>query len=88
MKTKKLLSRLRDFLDAERTDQEREVDSIRQVLRELREKQRKFQAKLDDNPERDDREEIEGKLQAIRTQRQKGVERLRVLAGRDEGFKD
>ncbi len=88
MKTKKLLSRLRDFLDAERTDQEREVDSIRQVLRELREKQRKFQAKLDDNPERDDREEIEGKLQAIRTQRQKGVERLRVLTGRDEGFKD
>ncbi|RLK47080.1 hypothetical protein DFR31_2396 [Alkalispirillum mobile] len=88
MKTKKLLSRLRDFLDAERTDQEREVDSIRQVLRELREKQRKFQAKLDDNPERDDREEIEGKLQAIRTQRQKGVERLRVLTGRQDGFKD
>ena len=88
MKTKKLLSRLRDFLDAERTEQEREIDSIRQVLRELREKQRKFQAKLDDDPERDDREEIEGKLQAIRTQRQKGVERLRVLTGRQDGFKD
>lgn len=83
MKTRKLLSRLRDFLNADRAQQEREMDSIRQVLRELREKQRKFQAKLDENPERDDREEIEGKLRAIRAQRQKGVERLRVLSGRE-----
>lgn len=88
MKTRKLLSRLRDFLDADRTQQEREMDSIRQVLRELREKQRKFQAKLEENPERDDREEIEGKLRAIRAQRQKGVERLRVLSGRRDGFPD
>ncbi|ABI58040.1 hypothetical protein ACN2MM_14295 [Alkalilimnicola ehrlichii MLHE-1] len=88
MKTKKLLSRLRDFLNAERSEQEKEMDSIRLVLRELREKQRKFQAKLDENPNRDDREEIEGKLRAIRAQRQKGVERLRVLSGRQDGFQD
>lgn len=87
MKTKKLLARLRSFLDAERGEQIREMDSVRAVLHDLRAKQRKFEAKLAADPTREDRDEIEGKLWAIRVQRRKGLERLRELSthkGRSE----
>ncbi len=87
VKTKKLLARLRSFLDAERGEQIREMDSVRAVLHDLRAKQRKFEAKLAADPTREDRDEIEGKLWAIRVQRRKGLERLRELSthkGRSE----
>lgn len=88
MKTRKLLARLRNFLDADRAEQEREMDSIRKVLEDLREKQRKFENMLEEKPDRDDREEIEGKLRAIRTQRTKGVDRLRGLSRREGNSKE
>jgi hypothetical protein len=81
MKTKKLLARLRDLLDAEASEQRREIASIREVLKALKEKERKLQGKLEKRPDREDREEIEGKLQVIYAQRKKGVERVRELKG-------
>lgn len=79
MKTKKLLARLSGFLDADRSAQAREIDSIRKVLKQLKEKERKLQRKLEEKPDREDRDEIAAKLRIIYAQRRKGVERVRAL---------
>lgn len=83
MKTKKLLERLTGFLNADKSAQAREIDSIRKVLKKLKEKERKLQRKLEDQPETEDRQEIAARLQVIYAQRRKGVERVRVLQHRD-----
>ena len=92
MKTKSLLARLRAFLDAEGAQQRQEIASIREVLKGLRKKQRKLQAKLAQDPEREDRAEIQAKLDVIYAQRRKGVKRVRALrrpeAAREQSGED
>ncbi len=82
MKTKKLIAKVREFLDADRVPQGGENRALRRLLHELRARQRTLRARLGEALERDEREEIEQKLKAIRAQRSKGIERLRALSGR------
>ena len=91
MKTKKLLQRLREFLDADHAQQVQEIRLLRKLLRDLREKQRKLQGRLDDRCEDAQRQEVRNRIEAIRAQRAKGIQRLRLLAGRlpaDSGARD
>ena len=87
MKTKKLLARLREFLDAEGVQQRREIKSIREVLKQIKKKQRKLQGKLETDPEREDRGEIQAKLEIVYAQRRKGLERVQALL-QQEGERD
>lgn len=82
MKTKKLLQRLREFLDADHAQQVQEIRLLRKLLGDLREKQRKLQGRLDDRCEDAQRQELRNRIEAIRAQRAKGIQRLRSLAGR------
>ncbi|MBK1673096.1 hypothetical protein CKO35_07210 [Ectothiorhodospira shaposhnikovii] len=84
MKTKKLLARLAGFLSADQTAQQKELKSIRKVLKKLKAKERDLNARLEQTPPGDEHGEIVQKLQVIYAQRRKGVERVRELKGRKQ----
>ena len=79
MKTRKLLSKLTEFISAERRAQVQHIKSIKGVLKELKSKERKFQEKLEHEKDPEQREEIESKLRVIHAQRKKGIAILREL---------
>jgi hypothetical protein len=79
MKTRKLLARLADFLDADRAAQQAEVESIRKLLKKLKEKERNLRDKLDRETDPDEREAIAAKLDVVHAQRRKGLDRVRAI---------
>jgi predicted nucleic acid-binding Zn-ribbon protein len=79
MKTKKLLEKLANFMDKDRATQSEELLCIRAVLKKLKTKERRLREKLEAAPDEDERRELEGKLQVVHAQRQKGLERVREI---------
>ncbi|MCA1789004.1 MAG: hypothetical protein LC667_03850 [Thioalkalivibrio sp.] len=76
MKTKKLLARLANFMDKDRNVQRDELAAIREVLKKLKTKEHKLRAKLEANPDDEQRKELQGKLDVVHAQRIKGLERV------------
>lgn len=79
MKTKKLLETLANFMNKDRATQSEELLCIRAVLKKLKTKERRLREKLEAAPDEDERREVEGKLQVVHAQRQKGLERVREI---------
>lgn len=79
MKTRKLLARLADFLDADRSAQRDEIKSIRKVLKKLKEKERNLREKFDRETDPDQCAAIADKLDVVHAQRKKGLERVRAI---------
>lgn len=79
MKTRNLLSRLTHFLDADTKTQQKEIKSIRELLKKLKQKERDLKEKLEKRPDREDADEIRIKLDVIYAQRMKGLERVRQI---------
>jgi predicted nucleic acid-binding Zn-ribbon protein len=79
MKTKKLLEKLANFMNKDRAAQSEELVCIRAVLKKLKTKERRLREKLDAASDEDERRELEGKLQVVHAQRQKGLERVREI---------
>jgi len=79
MKTKNLLSRLTRYLDADTKTQQKEIKSIRELLKKLKQKERDLKEKLDKHPEREDADDIRIKLEVIYAQRLKGLERVKQI---------
>ncbi|WP_151704549.1 hypothetical protein [Nitrincola alkalilacustris] len=79
MKTKNLLSRLTRFLDADTKTQQKEIKSIRELLKKLKQKERDLKEKLDKRPDREDADDIRIKLDVIYAQRLKGLDRVKQL---------
>jgi cytoplasmic iron level regulating protein YaaA (DUF328/UPF0246 family) len=88
MKTRKLLARLADFLDADRAAQQAEIESIRKVLKKLKEKERNLRDKLDEETEPEERKAIAAKLDVVYAQRRKGLERVRAIRKGSEQNRD
>jgi predicted nucleic acid-binding Zn-ribbon protein len=90
MKTKKLLEKLASFMDKDRTAQSEELVCIRAVLKKLKAKEHRLREKLEAAPDEDERRELEGKLQVVHAQRQKGLERVREIrdSRREPGTSD
>lgn len=84
MATKKLLAKLSRFLDADRASQQKEIESIRKVLKKLKHKERDLREKLPKTPEGEERDNITAKLKVIYAQRRKGVDRVKELRGGHE----
>ncbi len=85
MKTKKLLSRLADFLDADRRAQIENKRCIKEILNKLKKKERALKDKLEDEDDPAKRAEIDAKLRVIYAQRTKGVGILKELRGNAGG---
>jgi hypothetical protein len=81
MKTKKLLSKLADLLNADRRAQIENVRCIKEILKKLKKKERDLKEKLDEEDDPDKRAEIDAKLRVIYAQRTKGVGILQELRG-------
>lgn len=79
MKTKKLLARLTDFMNKDRNAQREELEHIREVLKKLKKKELRLREKLDEDPDEEERRELEGKLEVVHAQRTKGLERVKTL---------
>lgn len=81
MKLKRLLEKLSRFLDANSKTQQQEIKSTRKVLKVLKEKEHKLQAKLANRQayEADEIEALQLKLDVIYAQRRKGIERVQAL---------
>ena len=76
MKTKKLLAKLASFMDKDRNVESDELATIREVLKKLKTKEHKLREKLEANPDEEERQELQGKLDVVHAQRIKGLERV------------
>lgn len=79
MAHKKLLDRLRQFLDADQTAQRKELDSIRKVTKKLKSKARELRDRLEAAQPGEERDEIAAKLEVIEAQRGKALSLIREL---------
>jgi len=84
MKTKYLLEKLTEFLDADRRAQMAQVDSIEEVLEKLEKKEEKLRSKLETEPDPDKRERLEMKLAVCQAQCKKGVQIIEELLGKKD----
>lgn len=78
-KTQTMLKSLQHLLDRNRHDKKVKRAHLREVLSELRKRQRKLEQKLQDNPDRDKRRKLNSELAVICAQRAKGVALRRAL---------
>lgn len=84
MKAKKLLERVKQFLDSDRQTQLDKIKSIRKVLKELKQKERDLREDLDKEKDPSAIENLQLKLDVIYAQRKKGLDRVQELK---EGLK-
>ncbi len=84
MKAKKLLARLNSLMGLEEGADKSEIRKLREVLKALKAKQAKLEAKLEGTEGEHERRKIRQKLEVIKQQRQKGVKvYLSLKAGQD-----
>ncbi|MBW2396626.1 MAG: hypothetical protein JRG95_20430 [Deltaproteobacteria bacterium] len=72
MKTKKLLRKIRELLNAERRAQIAKYESLEEVLQKLQTKEVELRAKLEEAAGKGRRREILRKLEVVEAQRKKG----------------
>ncbi len=79
MTTKKLISRMRDFLDLGRRKQRAEVAKIKPLLKKLRRRRRELRDALakEEDPAR--RKRMKRDLRVLHEQRKKGLKLLKAL---------
>lgn len=82
MKTRKLIKKLGAFLDRDQNLATKELQSIREVLSKLKEKEQKYTALLKTEQDPAKLARLEEKRNVAHAQRTKGVERLRELLGK------
>ncbi|WP_417580420.1 hypothetical protein [Nitrincola sp.] len=79
MKAKKLLERVRRFLDADTQTQLEQIKSTRSILKQLKEKERELQDELRHEQEPELQEALQNKLDVIYAQRKKGLDQIKRL---------
>ena len=79
MKTKKILSRLKTLINADRRAQVKQADAIKQLLAELRKKERRLCEKLANCEDRKERKKLQIKQAVCHAQREKGVAILKDI---------
>jgi cell division protein FtsB len=84
VKTRTLLARLGEFLREDGASQRAELESIRKVLKQLKKKEKRLKAALEDLSDPDERDQTRAKLEVVHAQRVKGLERvLELRTGKD-----
>ncbi len=79
MKTKKLLKKVREYLDSDRREQIKRSKSIGKVLKELKEYERALKDELHAEENEKDCEPIQKEIDVIRAQRKKGLAILKEI---------
>ncbi|WP_416885572.1 hypothetical protein [Marinospirillum sp.] len=79
MKLKKIMERVAQFLDADSQTQYKELCSVRKILKELKQKERKLREKNSAKLSEEEATELQIKLDVIYAQRKKGLEKVKLL---------
>ncbi|MCL6414345.1 hypothetical protein MIB92_01660 [Aestuariirhabdus sp. Z084] len=79
VKYRKLLRRLKAFLDADFRMQLQMREDIQNVLTKLKKRQKKLQLMCDETFDEAARQQFEEEIELVRAQRKKGIEVLREL---------
>ncbi|MEJ1296453.1 MAG: hypothetical protein RPU64_12575 [Candidatus Sedimenticola sp. (ex Thyasira tokunagai)] len=81
MKTTKLIEIANEYLDADKQKQRKQRDSIKVILKKLKKKQDKLNAKLANEKSKDNCKKIQKNLNIVFAQRKKGLKILKSLKG-------
>ncbi|MGF1644340.1 MAG: hypothetical protein ACFCUJ_11890 [Thiotrichales bacterium] len=84
MKRKKLLAKLAGYLSADHHEQFKQRDSLKKLLRNLREKRDELRAEFAAAPDLQTREALQNKLDVLTAQREKGLQLLKSLGDEAE----
>lgn len=79
MKRKKLLENLSDFFNLDKRKQCERKDKLKEVLKQLRDKERKLQHKLECEEDEVKCKRLKKEVQIIHAQRTKGLKKLKDL---------
>jgi len=79
MKSEKMLEKLKDILSAERHKQLEKYQSLKKVLKALRNKKRRYEEELLKETDEEARHELASRLKVISKQRNKGLKVLKEL---------
>ena len=79
MNIQKLLSKLKDILDADRQAQLEKYRSLKKVLKSLRTEKKGLEKRLSDTTNEEQRQELSSRLKVISMQRKKGIRLLKEL---------
>jgi hypothetical protein len=79
MKTKKLLARLKTYMDADQRAQVKQADALKDVLAKLKKKERQLRDKVADCDDDQARKKLELKLAVCHAQRKKGLALLKQI---------
>lgn len=85
MKTRTLLEKLGHFLGQDKASQHEEMKSIREVLKKLKDKEKRLREELDKDLDQDERREVQAKLDVVHAQRLKGLDRVKELRAEQSG---
>jgi len=76
MKFKKLLKKLKTYLDADAEKLQKKDDGLSKVLKKLKKKERQLKALMEAEQDKDERELLEQELKVVHSQREKGIDLL------------
>lgn len=73
MKIKKLIRKAEAFLNSEERDRQEKTKYLKELLKKLRQREKKLRARLEDETGEEGRIKLEKKLALVHAQRKKGV---------------
>lgn len=79
MKLKKMLNKLVNYFDQDKQQQQHEIKALRKLLKQLKAKQKSLLAQLDQPLKKEQRNNLQTKLDVVIAQRAKGKELLLAL---------
>lgn len=79
MKTKKILARLKSFMNADRRAQAAQSGAIKELLGKLKQKERELKQKLEHTTDDKERDKLAVKLAVCHAQRKKGLAILKEI---------
>lgn len=79
MKKQKILDALAELFDADKKRQRKEKKHLKQLLDELKKKEKTYKKKLESEQGSNARDQLKNEIDVIHTQRKKGVKLLKRL---------
>jgi hypothetical protein len=79
-KVRKLLKKVREFLDDDYKDQLKQADSMKKVLKKLKKRQKELEAKTDSADD-----SLQDQIDIVKAQRKKGLDALKKLQAETRG---
>lgn len=84
MTKKKLLRKLQSLMDISSDADQKEIEKLHKVVKQLKHKQKRLEHRLEDAAEEAEQRKIRQDIEVIKLQRKKGAALYRQLKGKDK----